>query len=186
METVTVSFLFIVGALGWTLAEYLLHDFAGHRAKGRNHFSREHLRHHAEFEYFASPWEKARAATSAAVVLSALTMPWLGVARGAAFVAGFVASYLFYEWVHRRVHTHPPRGAWGRLIRKHHFAHHFRHPHANHGVTSPVWDRVFGTYVATDGVVRVPRKHAMRWLVDPETGAVWEAFASDYEVVGRG
>lgn len=176
---------FSVGALSWSLAEYALHDYVGHRAKGRNEFSREHLRHHAEFEYFSPGYKKALSAVVAAALLSAGAVPLLGLAPGLSFVVGFVASYLFYEWFHRRLHTHPPTTAWGRRMRKHHFAHHFRHPNANHGVTTPYWDRLFSTFTPSDGTIRVPRRHAMRWLVDAETGSVKAEYAADYEVVGR-
>ncbi len=53
----------------------------------------------------------------------------------------------------------------------------------NHGVTSPFWDHVFGTFVAVD-VVRVPRRLAMRWLIDDD-GAVLPEYADRYEIIGR-
>ena len=54
----------------------------------------------------------------------------------------------------------------------------------NHGVTSPVWDVVFGT-LQKPGIIKVPRKLQMRWLVDPATGAVREELAGHYALVGR-
>ena len=36
------------GFLVWTFVEYAMHNFNGHRMKGRTKFSREHLKHHAE------------------------------------------------------------------------------------------------------------------------------------------
>ena len=44
---------------------------------------------------------------------------------GVACTLGFVAMYLLYEVLHRRAHTHPPRGFYSRMMRKHHFFHHF-------------------------------------------------------------
>jgi len=39
-------------------------------------------------------------------------------------------------------------------------------PHANHGVTSPVWDWVFGT-LAAPAIIEVPRRHVhcFAWLL---------------------
>jgi hypothetical protein len=54
---------------------------------------------------------------------------------------------------------------------------------ANHGVTTPVWDLVFGTYERVDGAVAVPRRLAMRWLCD-EHGEVRPEYAGDYRLVG--
>jgi hypothetical protein len=85
--------------------------------------------------------------------------------------------------LHRRCHTHPPRGAYGRWRRRNHFAHHFADPRRAHGVTTPLWDRVFGTALRVDRI-RVPRALAMCWLVDAE-GRVRAPFAADYELVGK-
>lgn len=173
------------GAALWTLAEYVFHDFVGHRMRGRVAGSREHLRHHAERGYFA-PWTyKLRSA----ILLALLTVPLLslaiGLAAAAAGAAGFYGTYLLYELVHRRLHTHPPRHAYARYLRLHHFAHHFRHPDGNHGVTTPVWDLLFRSYRRVELPLRVPRKHAMDWLVDPDTDEVRSEFSSDYVLVGR-
>jgi 4-hydroxysphinganine ceramide fatty acyl 2-hydroxylase len=67
-------------------------------------------------------------------------------------------------------------------VRRHHFHHHFGHPTANHGVTSPIWDMVFGTYERVDGPLRVPRRLAMVWLVDD--GQVRPEYADDYALAG--
>ena len=53
---------------------------------------------------------------------------------------------------------------------------------ANHGVSTLVWDKVFGTYERPDRV-RVPRRLALRWLVDAD-GALRPEFAADYVLVG--
>ena len=52
----------------------------------------------------------------------------------------------------------------------------------NFGVTSPVWDKAFGTY-DDPGVVTVPRRMAPVWLLD-EAGAVKAEFADDYLTKG--
>jgi hypothetical protein len=54
---------------------------------------------------------------------------------------------------------------------------------ANHGVTTAVWDRAFGTYEHPERV-RVPRRLALPWLVDG-AGAIRPEFRADYELVGR-
>ena len=90
--------------------------------------------------------------------------------------------YFGYEVAHRRTHTHPPRNRYGRWARRSHMHHHFGAPMRNFGVTSPVWDKVFGTY-DDPGVVTVPRRMAPVWLLD-ETGEVMAAFADDYLTKG--
>ncbi len=172
----------VAGAAAWTLAEYLLHRFVFHGRSPKAIGAAEHRQHHAWPDYFAPWWQKALAAIAAtALILPAIALV-AGVETALWFTLGFTATYLLYEVLHRRVHTHPPRGRYGRWRRRNHFAHHFADPGRAHGVTSPVWDRVFGTHLSLEPV-RVPRRLAMRWLVDDE-GRVREAFASDYVLVG--
>jgi sterol desaturase/sphingolipid hydroxylase (fatty acid hydroxylase superfamily) len=152
-----------LGVFGWSFAEYAIHNWVGHLGRGRNEFSREHLKHHARGHYFASARKKATAATPAILGMAIITGLVLGWSRGLAFTAGFAAAYVAYEVLHRRLHTHAPWGLYGRWARRHHFHHHFMDPRRNHGVTSPLWDFVLGTYTRPT-VVRVPRQQAMVWL----------------------
>ncbi len=177
---------FLAGVATWSLCEYLIHRFLGHDARTRpNPFEVEHTRHHAEGSYFAPSWKKALTALGVVAVMSPPSV-WLGGALlGSAYVAGFVGMYVTYEVIHRREHTHPGLGRYGRWARRHHFHHHFGDPRSNHGVTSPIWDHVFGTWQAP-GIIRVPERLQMSWLADPESGKVRPEFAGEYEIVGRG
>ena len=85
-----------------------------------------------------------------------------GVELGLSVPLGIAAGYLFYEVLHRRIHVAAPFGRYGRWARVHHLAHHFGRADANHGVTSPLWDWVFGTR-APRATVKVPRKHAAKF-----------------------
>lgn len=173
----------LLGVLTWTLTEYVMHRFLGHdRRTMPNPFATEHTRHHSEGDYFAPSWKKGTFATAVAAVLVVVGTPLVGALFAGAFAGGFVTLYVAYELVHRRAHTHEGIGGYGRWLRRHHFHHHFENPKANHGVTSPIWDVVFGTYEAPVHI-RVPRKLAMRWLCDDE-GVVRSAFARFYSLRG--
>jgi sterol desaturase/sphingolipid hydroxylase (fatty acid hydroxylase superfamily) len=43
------------------------------------------------------------------------------------------------------VHHVKPRTDAGAKLRKHHYLHHFKTPEARYGVSTPIWDLVFGT-----------------------------------------
>jgi sterol desaturase/sphingolipid hydroxylase (fatty acid hydroxylase superfamily) len=146
-----------------------------------NPFGHEHTRHHSEGDYFAPTWKKALVSLVAVPVIGALVALGVGPALGLVYAVAFVSMYATYEWLHRRMHTHRGVGGYGRFVRRHHFHHHFGNPRTNHGVTSPIWDLLFGTYEAP-GRIRVPAKLKMSWLVDESTGEVVAELAPFYEL----
>jgi sterol desaturase/sphingolipid hydroxylase (fatty acid hydroxylase superfamily) len=175
----------VAGALLWTFAEYMLHRFAMHELRGRGMMSREHLEHHVRATWTFDPvvllsW------LGVLVVGAGVWGPlgWLvaGPAVGIGLGAGWVLGYGFYELQHALAHLRAPGTRYAAWLRRHHFHHHFGHPMANHGVTTAVWDRVFGTLEVPERV-RVPRRLVLPWLVD-EHGAIRPEFAADYELVG--
>ncbi len=172
------------GAVGWTALEYALHRFAMHELRGKGLASREHLKHHADVTYFTPTSKKLLSA--AVTTAGVLPVSWrvTGRRRGVAFTSGLIAMYFAYEVLHRRTHTHPPATEYGRWMRRSHLHHHFGSPMRNFGVTTPVWDRLVGTY-DEPGVVTVPRRMAPEWMVDA-SGAVRAAHAADYVVRGGG
>ncbi len=167
------------GVVLWTFLEYCIHRWLGHKHRN-NPFAAEHIRHHSQGNYFAPPWKKAGAAVVVAALLFFPSWAVVGPIVGGAFTVGFVACYLTYEVVHRRQHTHAGLGPYGRWLRRHHFFHHFADPSKNHGVTTPIWDWVFGT-LAQPSVIVVPEKLKMQWLTD-DAGEVHEAFAPHYQI----
>ena len=175
-------FAALAGAFTWTLLEYVIHRWLGHhRSLVGNPFGVEHTAHHSKGNYFAPTWKKIGVAVLIAALLIVPATYLLGLQEGAAYVLGLMAFYGYYELLHRMEHVHAGIGAYGRWARKHHFYHHFHDPSMNHGVTSPIWDVVFGTLVRAD-VIEVPPKLAMAWLVDPSTGALRPEFEGSYKI----
>lgn len=172
----------LLGVFAWTLLEYALHRGLGHVwRKGR--FARDHTRHHAEVHWFASTPAKIATAATVGVLVGPIAVLAAGVGPGVAFTAGLLTFYGIYEWLHRRAHTRAPLNRYGAWLRRHHFWHHFGDTKVNHGVTTPLWDHVFGTH-ATPGAIRVPAKRVMPWLVDA-TGEIRAPYRAHYVLRGR-
>jgi sterol desaturase/sphingolipid hydroxylase (fatty acid hydroxylase superfamily) len=184
MNAPLMAAAFLAGWFAWTLGEYVMHRFVMHEMRGKGLASKEHLRHHADRDSILEKWPVAWAG----IVIFGASVFLLGgglvVGRviGTALFAGWVFGYGFYDLHHWRAHRRPIANRYERWLRRHHFHHHFGHPLANHCVTIPLWDHVFGTY-EDPGVVRVPRRMAMVWLTDAG-GDVLAPYAADYVVVG--
>src|SRR5260370_17352723 len=81
-----------------------------------------------------------------------------GAAPAVIFLGGVAAGFAGYEFVHYRIHFSRPSCALEERLRARHLAHHFREPDAIFGVTSRLWDVVFGTK---------PEAARMRHLANP-------------------
>jgi len=77
-------------------------------------------------------------------------LPWgqdaaIGTAA-AAFATGLLTT-CFYEFVHCIQHlAYKPRNKLLAEMKKRHMAHHFHDENGNYGITSFLWDRLFGTF----------------------------------------
>lgn len=177
---------FATGWLLWTLGEYLLHRFAMHELHGRGIMSREHLLHHVTANWNLA-YTNVLSWIGIGLVGGVVWLPlfwWLtgSPATGLVVAGGWAFGYFFYEYQHAQAHLRGPAGTYSHWLRIHHFHHHFGHPMANHGVSVPWWDQVFGTLERPDRI-RVPRRLAMGWLVDDD-GELRPEYADDYVLVG--
>jgi len=78
-------------------------------------------------------------------VLFFFLFQWLvGPLTPAAF-AGLVGGYLVYDTTHYLTHHSAGKTALGRYQKKRHFRHHYYDSTRNFGVSSPLWDAIWGT-----------------------------------------
>lgn len=126
------------GLFAWTLLEYVIHGPLSHvwasPIAGFHDF--HHRDPHAVFT--------VRAWTPVAVIYTAV-MLWFGIRPATLALSGLLAGFLTYELIHYRIHFAWPASAFEARLRARHLAHHLRAPDAWFGVTSPLWDRAFGT-----------------------------------------
>ena len=147
---------FLAGLFLWTLAEYMLHRFVFHfrpRAPWQERVAfLFHGVHHAQ------PRSKTRLVMPPAVSVPLALLFYglfrliLGVLIGAwgwvsPVFAGFVVGYLCYDMIHYATHHFPVRGYF-KFLKLHHMNHHYKTPNQRFGVSSPLWDVVFGTLPA--------------------------------------
>ena len=60
--------------------------------------------------------------------------------------AGLIAGYFFYEYLDFQAHHGTSRGRLTRYFRKYHLQHHHYDATVRFGVTSPLFDYLFGTF----------------------------------------
>ncbi|MEO8590057.1 MAG: sterol desaturase family protein [Flavobacteriales bacterium] len=141
--------LFIVGAFFFTLIEYIAHRNLYHMgvAGSPGKAKLQYLLHGFHHEH---PRDKRRLALPPVVSLVLATI-FMGLfflimgPHGLAFGGGFMSGYASYLGVHYAVHVFaPPRNVLG-VLWKHHNLHHYVGDTGGFGVSSPLWDIIFGT-----------------------------------------
>ena len=72
--------------------------------------------------------------------------------------------------------------ALGLRLRKHHFLHHFADPRSNHGVTTTLFDHVFGTLKTADQVA-IPKAFVPLWMLEPgSSGLIAAPYRRDFRL----
>ena len=138
----------------WTLAEYLLHRFFFHYHPKTERFKRVFFLAHGV--HHAQPLCRTRLVMPPVIsVPLAIIFFWLFhfvldvmVGRPGWFspvFAGFVIGYIVYDMMHYTLHHARARNAYILMCRRQHMQHHGTCPGLRFGVSSPVWDYVFGT-----------------------------------------
>jgi sterol desaturase/sphingolipid hydroxylase (fatty acid hydroxylase superfamily) len=128
--------------LGYTLTEYSWHRFLFHWRGAPRSLREGHARHHRAPEgALALPFFTA---LPHGLVVWGLSASLIGSRLGAFFTGIWFLGYVAYSGVHQLVHS-PFRHPLLTWLREVHDVHHTRSDR-NFGVTSPLWDWVFGTW----------------------------------------
>lgn len=137
------------GVALWTLAEYWLHRKLFHwepegRLGRRLHFIIHGIHHE-------HPNDRLRlvmppgASVPLAILFFGLFVLAFGAPHAYPLFAGFLLGYLTYDYTHYWLHHFVPRSTLGKRLREQHMRHHFQDHRYGFGVSSPLWDVVFGT-----------------------------------------
>ena len=141
--------LALAGAFVWTLAEYSLHRWVFHWTGPRPFQQRLHFIVHGVHHDFPDDAQRLVMPLGLSVPIGAafylLFRPLLGPALVDAFFAGFVLGYLAYDGTHWAVHHRTMKSRIGKWLKRYHMIHHHVGSRARWGVSSPLWDWVFGT-----------------------------------------
>ncbi|HSE20752.1 MAG TPA: sterol desaturase family protein [Pyrinomonadaceae bacterium] len=146
-----ILMLLVSGVFSWSLIEYGLHRFIfhydAHSRLGRKLLYQVHLSHHenptATNRIFASLFLSLPLAVAYWLVAWIITASW---AASSYLFIGMSAGYFVYEWLHFQCHHGQSHLRVLRYLRKYHLLHHHKTPELRFGVTSPLFDLVFGTF----------------------------------------
>jgi sterol desaturase/sphingolipid hydroxylase (fatty acid hydroxylase superfamily) len=146
--------LYFGGLFVWTFFEYILHRYIFHFVNETKWAQRFHyLIHGVHHEY---PKDKKRLVMPpmASIIIAIIFFLGFNLILGNnvyMFFSGFITGYMIYDMIHYSLHAFRPTKNFIKFYWEYHNIHHFRHPDKAYGVSSPLWDFVFGTYPPRKG-----------------------------------
>lgn len=156
--------IYVMGLGGWTFAEYHLHRHAMHWNPDNPKLLRwreKLLPHNNHHDQPGNPRRIVGMPDQTMPVLIAVAFFGLlcifaPVEWAAAYTLGGGAGYMLYEIIHFAAHQWPRTAPIPAHLVRHHLIHHHRDDTVNFGVTTTIWDRIFGT------LYRPGETHAIR------------------------
>lgn len=140
---------FLGGAIFWSFAEYNVHRFLYHtETNSKFLLNLQHKAHGIHHQYPIDPTRLAMPPIPGLLLSGVFFVVFWLVNSTYVFVffPGFMIGYLTYISIHYAQHRvkSPIYGPWKALWRHHHI-HHYINPYLAHGVSTRLWDYVFGT-----------------------------------------
>lgn len=151
--------LFALGWLIWSLVEYCLHRFLFHSLVPTEEHPERYLAHAYHHDFPDDPWRLVMVPLGSwplGVIFAVVFRLAFGAEYWLPAYAGAAVGYVGYDWIHYYTHHARPTGGLGRWMRMYHLQHHFDHSPTRYGVSSPLWDFVFGTYRSAKAGVSAP------------------------------
>ena len=156
----TALLSFLLGALAWTLMEYLVHRHILHGRFPDGPGLYQHFLHryfdHLHWEHHKRPWDgnhingtlKDTLPFAGPMALVSWLFPAWSVPM---FVAGMLQAYVAEEWIHHSVHFYQFDNLYFRYIKRHHLYHHSpKGMGIAFGLTNGFWDVAYDTRIPPD------------------------------------
>ena len=146
---------FCLGVFYWTFFEYLLHRYGFHCEQylpdNRYMLCLHYLMHGI---HHAFPMDSLRLVFPPVLGIMIAIVFKTGVYNlvmplpfADAFFAGKVIGYVWYDLFHYFSHHRQAKNGYTAFMKRYHLAHHYKNPNLGFGVSSHIWDIVFGTRI---------------------------------------
>ena len=143
-----VVLTFLAGMLFWTFFEYLMHRFAFHWVAESERAKKVVYVMHGNHHHFPRDRERLFMPPVPSLIISSIIFLFMYLFIGNftfMFWPGFMLGYLMYGSMHYAIHAWNPPFKWMKPLWRNHHLHHYKNDHRGFGVSSTIWDHVFGT-----------------------------------------
>lgn len=148
LSPLTSIILFLAGFIAFTWVEYNIHRYVFHMKVYTE--VRKKLQYTIHGVHHEFPKDKDRLAMPPllSITIATILLLLFKVAMGDfvfAFLPGFLVGYAYYLSVHYMVHAYPPPKNFFKALWVNHSVHHYKDGEVVFGVSSPLWDYIYGT-----------------------------------------
>lgn len=143
-----IMIFFIVGMFCWTLTEYILHRFLFHMIGESERAQRIIYVMHGNHHHFPRDKERLFMPPVPSLIMASVLFSLFYFLMGKyvfIFYPGFILGYLMYGTMHYAIHAWNPPFKWMKPLWRNHHLHHYKNEGKGYGVSTTLWDRVFGT-----------------------------------------
>ena len=149
----TEALICFSGLLFWTFFEYLMHRYLFHFITESRAGQRFVYTLHGVHHEYPRDRERLFMPPVPSIIISSLIFGGMYLLMGVyalSFWPGFIFGYMLYGTMHYSIHSYaPPR--WLTALWRNHHLHHYKYPEKGFGVSSVLWDHVFGTVPSKEG-----------------------------------
>ena len=143
-----IVLLFFAGIFSWTLFEYLMHRFVFHYVAHSPGAQRLIYIIHANHHEYPRDKERLFMPPAPSLIMACIVFALQYLIMGNnvfMFFPGFLLGYLIYGTMHYAIHAWNPPFKWMKPLWRNHHLHHYKEQEKGFGVSTTIWDRVFGT-----------------------------------------
>jgi sterol desaturase/sphingolipid hydroxylase (fatty acid hydroxylase superfamily) len=140
--------MFVLGVISFTWVEYNVHRYVFHMQTYTK--LREKLQYTMHGVHHEFPKDKDRLAMPPllSVTIATILLLLFRLILGDlvfSFLPGFLVGYAYYLSIHYMVHAFQPPKNFLKILWVNHSMHHYKHGELIFGVSSPLWDYIYGT-----------------------------------------
>jgi sterol desaturase/sphingolipid hydroxylase (fatty acid hydroxylase superfamily) len=139
---------FFSGIFCWTLFEYVAHRFIFHWVPKTPLATKVVYTMHGNHHHYPRDRQRLFMPPVPSILFASLLFGiffWMMGSHALMFFPGFLLGYLLYASMHYAIHAWNPPFKWMKPLWRNHHLHHYKNEHHGFGVSSTLWDLVFGT-----------------------------------------
>ena len=143
-----IAGIFFGGIFFWSFFEYLAHRFLFHWEPKSNRAKKVIYTFHGCHHHYPRDTTRLFMPPLPSIIISGSVfgLMYLLIRHNAfMFFPGFLFGYLLYGSIHYAIHAWNPPFKWMKPHWRNHHLHHYKNEHMGYGVSSTLWDHVFGT-----------------------------------------